>query len=277
MRVSGLKQFVYACTPPIILKTIRSSLESLGGRDVFWSGNYSSWEEALSASTGYDSEKILKQVKSSTLKVKSGEAMYERDSLVFDEIQYAWPMLAGLLLVAARYGGKLSVLDFGGSLGSSYFQNRKFLSGLSEVHWNVVEQTNFVDCGQEFIQDDSLRFYSSIEECYLNEMPNVALFSGVLPYLSDWSGVLKTVFNKQIPMIVVDRTAFALESEERITLQTVPEYIYPATYPCRFLNEREFIRTFEEAGYYMVEQFDSLDHANIPSIYKGFIFAYGKI
>ena len=40
-------------------------------------------------SSGYDSQLILDKVLTSTLKVKNGEAAYERDSVLFDEIQYA--------------------------------------------------------------------------------------------------------------------------------------------------------------------------------------------
>lgn len=32
-----------------------------------------------------------------TLKVKRGEAVFERDSVLFDEIQYSWPVTAALI------------------------------------------------------------------------------------------------------------------------------------------------------------------------------------
>ena len=70
---------------------------------------------------------ILDKVLAATLKVKQGQAVFERDSVLFDEIEYSWPLLAGLMWAAASNGGKLNVLDFGGALGSSYYQNRKFL------------------------------------------------------------------------------------------------------------------------------------------------------
>ena len=47
-------------------------------------GNYSSWAEARANSTGYDSEVILNKTKDALLKVKRGEAAYERDSVTFD-------------------------------------------------------------------------------------------------------------------------------------------------------------------------------------------------
>jgi putative methyltransferase (TIGR04325 family) len=272
-----LRQLAHDWLPPAIAKEIRkitSNQPEQQNNSVVWDGDYATWEEALAASGGYDSENILQKVKASTLKVKNGTAVYERDSAIFDEIQYSWAILSGLMWMAARHDGRLDVLDFGGSLGGSYFQNRKFLSGLSEVHWSVVEQPHFVDCGREFIQDDCLYFYSTIEECLLERSPNVVLLSGVLSYLSDWLGLLQNILDKRISTIIVDRTPFVLGGKERITVQTVPEWIYTATYPCRFLDESKFRQVFEENGYKMVEDFVALDKANIPSIYKGFIFTH---
>jgi putative methyltransferase (TIGR04325 family) len=74
----------------------------------------------VEASTGYDSEIILEKTRDALLKVKNGEAAYERDSVLFDEIQYAWPLLTSLMWVAAQAKGILNVLDFGGSLGTTY-------------------------------------------------------------------------------------------------------------------------------------------------------------
>ncbi len=66
----------------------------------------------------------------SLLKVKRGEAVYERDSIVLEKFQYSWPLTSGLLYAATMSNSKLNVLDFGGSLGSSYYQNRNYLKGI---------------------------------------------------------------------------------------------------------------------------------------------------
>src|ERR1700712_2624661 len=86
-----------------------------------WSGNYNSWQEAEQQCVGYDADNILEKIKVATLKVKNGDAVYERDALLFDSIQYSWPLLANLLWIAGKKTSRLSVIDFGGSLGSSYF------------------------------------------------------------------------------------------------------------------------------------------------------------
>ncbi|MBN2143137.1 MAG: glycosyltransferase, partial [Candidatus Aureabacteria bacterium] len=67
-----------------------------------WSGNYPSWEAALHDSKGYDSPDIFTKLKTASLKVKSGEAVYERDSVLFDKIEYSWPLLAGLMWIASQ-------------------------------------------------------------------------------------------------------------------------------------------------------------------------------
>jgi putative methyltransferase (TIGR04325 family) len=82
-------------------------------------GSYNTWQEADAHCNGYDNMDILEKVLFATLKVKNGEAVYERDSVIFDQIEYSWPVLTGLMWAAAQNSGCLKVLDFGGSLGSS--------------------------------------------------------------------------------------------------------------------------------------------------------------
>ena len=117
---------------------------------------------ALQVSTGYDDAAVLQRVHESALKVKRGDALFERNSVCFYHEEYRWPIFACLLVAAAERDAHLNVLDFGGSLGSFYFQHRKFFSKLKNVSWSVVEQTQFVECGREQIQDGTLKFMSRL-------------------------------------------------------------------------------------------------------------------
>ena len=108
-----ISTFLKYYIPPILYDAIDKLLNYKYG----WKGNYKTWQAALDNSSGYDSDLILQKVKDATLKVKKGEAVYERDSVLFDEIEYSWPLLSGLMLAAAKRNGELNVLDFGGSLG----------------------------------------------------------------------------------------------------------------------------------------------------------------
>lgn len=236
-----------------------------------WFGNYSSWEDADKVCTGYDSDIILEKVKNALLKVKKGEAVYERDSVSFNHIEYSWPLLAGLMWIAAKDKNRLNIIDFGGSLGSTYFQNRIFLKELDELCWNIIEQKKFVECGKKYFENKQLRFFYDIEACLRENNSNVILFSGVLQYLKKPYQFLEKILNYNFKYIIFDRTAFIKKGEDRLTLQKVPPEIYRASYPCWFFNEQKFLEIFEHK-YKLVESFESLDKANIESKFKGFIF-----
>ena len=129
------------------------------------------------------------------------------------------------------------MLDFGGSLGSSYFQNKYFLDALDHINWNILEQENFVQCGQRYIQDENLQFFHSAEQVIrTNGLPDILLFACTLPYLENPYLVLEELMKKEIPYLMIDNTYFNYEERDRICVQKVPPEIYGGSYPCWFLN-----------------------------------------
>jgi len=262
-----VKQFIKSLIPPILLNIIRKLKNNKYG----WKGNYNTWQEALNNSTGYDSDKILQTVKNSLLKVKNGEGVYERDSVIFNEIQYSWSLLAGLMYASAKSeGGALKVCDFGGSLGSTYFQNKKFLDRLNDVSWSVVEQEHFVDIGKKEFEDDRLKFYHTVEESVKKENSDILVMSSVLQYIEKPYELLNDILKNDFKYILIDRTPFS-RNDERITLQVVPPNIYEASYPCRFFDEAKFIEYFIKNGYSIFEEFDALDGESEDYRFKGMI------
>jgi putative methyltransferase (TIGR04325 family) len=267
----GLKAAAKNWLPPALARQLRRIRALQGG--ITFSGPYASWEEASKHSGGYDEKQILEKVLSATIKVKNGEAVFERDSVLFNEIQYSWPVTAGLMWAAAQHGGRLSVLDFGGALGSSYFQNRKFLEGLKGVRWSVVEQAHFVDAGKRHIQDDTLVFYSSIADCVAKEKPNVVVLSGVLQYLESPYGLLDTLLHTSADFVILDRTPFLVDGKhELLKVQITPASIYPARYPIRYFCEEQFFERFHRFGFAPIERFLSLDELDVVARWKGAVF-----
>ncbi len=226
-----LKQFVRLLVPPILLLPFRRLRSQIAFR-----GNYASWSDALAAAQGYDADIILRTQLDAARKVRDGLAVYERDSVIFDEIEYSFPLLAALLYVASRNGGRLTVLDFGGALGSSYYQNRGMLSHLTRFRWCVVEQTHFVATGKAEFEDETLRFYATFDECLAAEKPDMVLLSSVLQYLPDPFGLLAEIAAQRFPFVVIDRTPVMDAGPERIVVQNVPARIYPASYACRLFR-----------------------------------------
>lgn len=225
---------------------------------IYFSGNYADWETASAHASGYDSVVILEQVKQAMLKIKAGEVVSERDSVLFDEVQHSFPVLAGLLRAAAENENQLSVLDFGGSLGSSYFQCREFLSVLPPLKWGVVEQEHFVHCGQGLFETGQLRFFYTIAECMQQIAPNVVLLSSVLQYLPKPYNVLDELMSSGIPYIVIDRTPFSDQGADRITVQHVSPSIYLASYPCWLFGKQSFLNKFR-GRYELIAEFDGSD------------------
>ena len=167
-----------------------------------FTGDFASWEEAAQASSGYAAPVILEKTRAALLRVKNGEAAYERDSVTFATIDYEFPLLACLLRAAAEHDNRLSVLDFGGSLGSTYFQCRSFLAPLKELRWSIVEQPAHVLCGQRDFANEQLRFYESVESCLRVERPQVLLLSGVLQCLPKPYVVLEDLIGQAFDYIL---------------------------------------------------------------------------
>jgi putative methyltransferase (TIGR04325 family) len=280
MKIKGI---VNQLTPPILVDFYHA-LRSRGGKThqtgddqqpylgLHLAGNYASWKEATAHSTGYDAEVILERAKDALLKVKNGEAVYERDSVLFDEIQYSWPLLAGLMWAAAGSGGGLNVLDFGGSLGSTYFQNRAFLAGLQGIRWNIVEQARQVEVGKQWFEDDQLKFYPDVVSCLAATQPQVILLCSVLQYLPDPYDRLDQLLNIPCEYLIIDRTPFWDGSTDRLCVQHVPSKIYSASYPSWIFSATRF-RSHLTSKWELIADFDNPDRlpGPIPFAYCGMI------
>jgi putative methyltransferase (TIGR04325 family) len=232
------------------------------------------WKEAAQKSTGFHYSEILNRVKASALKVKEGKAAYERDGVIHNKINYSWPVLACLQHVALNSDKRLYLIDFGGSLGTSFFQNKRFLSNLS-LQWYVVEQAHYVDCGKKEFQNEYLIFEHTIEDVLDKETINCLLVSGSFQYLENPKEYIEKFKSYGFKYIIFDRTSF-IEDKTRLTIQMVPESIYPASLPCWFFNETEFINSFNDQ-YELVADFDSNDGSTLSSdnkklYWKGFFF-----
>lgn len=256
-----LKKFI----PPIVVPY-------LTGFFYGWKGNYKSWSEAQKQCSGYDSEIIFNKVKNALLKVKNGEVVFERDSVLFDKEHYSFPLISALSLVALESNLQLNILDFGGSLGSTYFQNRKLFENLKSLQWNIIEQKHFVDEGKKTFASKQLHFYYTIDECLQHNKINVLLLGSVLQYIEKPFELLDFLISKKIDYIIVDRTPVFLTKESRITIQKVPKKIYEAQYPSWIFNEKNLFDKFT-TNYKLVFENTSDDNINIPdACFKTYFF-----
>jgi putative methyltransferase (TIGR04325 family) len=183
-------------------------------------------------------------------------------------------LLASLLHEVISKKGNLNVLDFGGSLGSSYFQHLTMFSKCN-LSWHVIEQKHFVEAGKKYFQSESLHFHESIDECTSLHEVDFVLLSSVLQYMEEPESIIRNLKNTKANVILIDKTIVNYSQRNRIYVQKVPPYIYPASYPCWSFSEEWLIEKLFDS-YKLSTDFVSLpfpELSNINSLFKGYVFS----
>ena len=259
-----------AWVPPVALTMFRR----WSGRSLRFSGFPADWERATQMSTGYDAVRILEKVAAATRAVNAGEASFERDSMLFDEPQYSFPILAALLRAASLGADPLEVVDFGGSLGSTYRQCKPFLDGVS-LRWYVIEQTSFVDKGRDEFATDELKFFGSVSEVPQLGEHAVILAASVLQYLEDPTATMDELSELPARHLIIDRTPLGNQEQHRLCIQYVPAQIYEASYPCWILSKSRFLSrlsaTWRLVAEYPCPEGHSSTDEGLPFEFRGLI------
>ena len=261
-KISNIREFL----PPILIK----ALLRLGfGGNKFRHG-YSNWEEAKSQCSGYDAQSITETVVSSSRAVRDGQAAYERDGVLFDKIEYSWPLLAALL-GTPRKGDLLRVLDWGGSLGSTYRQNQELfsLSGL-DVKWTVIEQGHIVDIGLKEFQTKNLTFVANPDD--LSGQPfDVVLFASSICYLENPSLAIQQAVVLNPSRIIFDRTPESNTESDLIGVQKVGSGIFKASFPVRSFANGSLQKMIGDE-YALVADWISDLQPDPQTVAKGYVF-----
>jgi len=234
-------------------------------RGIGWSGDYVDWAAACRLATGYDDPAISERVAATVSRVLAGEGDHERDGVIIAERSPRWPVLASLLHIHAA-DQCLRVLDFGGSLASSWWQHRHWLAGLAQVDWLVVEQDAFVAQGRRLFAAHPVRFSATLPEPG-TDAPTVIFISSSLQYLSEPWAMLERLLALGARHLVIDRTAFA--ARDRLTVQRVPSRIYPASYPAWFLDHGRLAALLAARSFACVAEWSCDDDPTIAGTWFG--------
>jgi putative methyltransferase (TIGR04325 family) len=249
--------------------------EQINKHGYWWSGDYPTWDDAEKECTGCSDESILEQVKNILLTTKDREDIYERDGcIIAGEPEYVFELLEWIKKTAIN--NEINLIDFGGSLGTTFFQLKKYLKDY-KVRWNIIEQGNFVTTGKEIFEDDNIKFYYTIDECLAETKPNCFISSSVFPYIKNTEEILTSVFDYKFDWILLDRMSMIDGDKDRLSIQIVPPDIYKAIYPCWFFGEDKFINYVVDNGYEHLKSFDALGGRGFAprintSAHRGYIF-----
>lgn len=226
-------------------------------------GDYATWAEARGASAGYDDAAVLAQALDAARAVRAGRALWERDGTLFHAPEFNEPLLAALAGIPRPF----DLIDFGGALGSTWWQHRSRLEG---VRWHVVEQPHYVAAGREF-EGPALRFHASLAEALAAVPARVMLFSSVLQYLPEPRTPLAEVAAAGLEHVILDRTSFTTGARTRLAVQCTPPALGGGSYPCWLFHRPELLAPLATA-YEEVAEWPALDALAHDVRHRGFHF-----
>lgn len=210
---------------------------------LHFTGPYQRWSEAVAAGGSYADPDILARVAKAARAVRDGQAAFERDGLLFKDPAPDPIFVTELTRLARKHApGPLTVFDFGGSLGSTFYQHRGFLSDLCPLRWHIVEQPHFAALGRQEFESEGLRFFDSIDEALTAGPPALVIASSVFPYLESPWPVIERLAALPAAAWIVSRTAFCSDDPDNLFVQHVPPSIYRANYPLWALAQPTFER-----------------------------------
>lgn len=238
---------------------------------VSFDGNYDSWVDACKHSDGYSQKNILQKTHQTCLLLRDNKIKGERDSVAFDTPQISFHLLSALYY-AYSIVGKLNIIDFGGSLGSTYLQHRKLFPISCIEKWVIVEQESYVDLGQKNYADDVLCFESKIPKL-IERKNNFFIFSSVLQYVENPYKLIREITDLNSQYMFIEKTFFSSDDNNYLTIQNVREPIYKASYPAWHLSKAMILS--EITNFKNVFEFDNdtsiiYDFGQGTSTCKGF-------
>ena len=181
-------------------------------------------------------------------------------------------LLYCLLLISKK---KLYVVDFGGALGTTYRQNKKYLDALSvPKKWGIVEQSEYVQIGRSEFQDNTLHFYESFSSIKFDI--DLIMLNGSLCYLKNPYKILDNIKSLKPKYVLFTRTPFVKSEEDELSIQIVSENIYKASFPIWSFSELKIINYLSDL-YDVFESWDDYLQADKDIVAKGILFKLKNI
>ena len=253
--VGIVKQFV----PPLIWRGLKATVgrtESAAHQDpqpalselpVGFSGKYETFQAAKSVANaynqyGYHHPDILAYY-------EAGSQPYVDSFKNGDDTSVDTKALRILGALAAKTNlitpGKpsLTVLDFGGALGSLYFRMRRFIPA-EKVAWTVSEVEETAAYGQKKFSSDELQFVSG----HPPAQTDLVIASSSVHYTQDPYETLSNLTDARPRFFVLDRQPL-VDFEETFVAQRVPFSIYDTAHPYMLMNKNRIVEFMKKRGY----------------------------
>lgn len=161
-----------------------------------------------------------------------------------------------VLALTAQHKDKITVLDYGGNLGEFYWVSKALVAGVErEFHCKEVPA---IAAAGRLLSPDVI--WHTDDEC-LDGPYDLVVFSGSLPYLRDWQGVLRQA---------VKGTRQYLYLADTPSVRGVPTYVITqrsggVTNLGYVFNRSEIADTVQGAGLRLIREFTIGVHAPVAN------------
>ncbi len=158
---------------------------------------------------------------------------------------------AYVVALAAHKKDRLSVLDWGGSIGHYYVLSKALLPDV-EIDYHCKDFRRFCQYGRELFPKAS--FYESEEE-YLKQSYDLVLASGSLQCLEDWRTTVGRLASISRPYLLVTRLPVVQAAASFVVLHRTYRNGFNTEYLCWFLNRDEFLDHMKSVQMELVREF----------------------
>ncbi|MDQ2899557.1 MAG: TIGR04325 family methyltransferase [Acidobacteriota bacterium] len=179
-------------------------------------------------------------------------------------IQDDWKVLPSdypvMFWLARALPESMSVFDFGGYVGISYYSYKKYLNYLENLRWQVYDVPAVTRAGEELAarnQPSGLRFTNAFEDA---SDADILLACGSLQFVETPLSE-KLVGLRQKPKHILLNKLPLYRGKTFVTLQNMG----PAVCPYYVFNDEEFIGSIRDSGYDLVDRWENPEFgARIP-------------
>jgi len=157
---------------------------------------------------------------------------------------------AYVLALATRHRDKISVLDWGGSLGHYYLLGRAVLPEV-EIDFHCREVPLMCAQGKELCPD--VHFYAD-DSCLEREY-DVVMINGSLGYFPNWQDLLRRLCVVAKDYLFLTRVLVVERSRSFVARQHTDIYNYDSEMLTQVFNRGEVLRTVADAGLELFREF----------------------
>ncbi|MDG2252934.1 MAG: methyltransferase, TIGR04325 family [Methylophilaceae bacterium] len=212
-----------------------------------WEGVYESFYEAPKNTDFFNKRKWLEQEESKCDKKRrlfnnSDNSYISKLALTND---YCLPSILSTMLTKNEV---ITVLDFGGGLGSLYYETLELTVNKKNIRFIIVENNSICSIGNDFFNADSnVEFLTELPKLKNDHKINLIHAGSSMHYVDDWKKLLD-IFAKYQPKYMIFADLPAGDIETFVTIQNQ----YGDKAPVRFWNLKEFVDIVEDKGYELI-------------------------